>query len=324
MRRKLSDSARLEYTRIAHYYYKAGLTQSEIADKMGISRQKINRVLGECLDLGIVEIRIHGQEHNHLDLETQLETMYGLHAVRIATEQEGEDLFTALGHKTGEYLSGVVQNGDIIGFGRGKTLSAVAHTMPKITRENLCVTQLVGGQNEHGKMSPIDDIVFRCARRMGATPSLLHAPILLQNPDARHSLFAEPYFKEAYDTIRRCTIAVFGIGDVASHRTLFPWQSEDAGWIKVKGTATGEVCTHFYDQMGVRIPSSLDARTIAISEPDLKAVPLRIGIGGGQNKLPAIQGAIHGGYLNVLITDLTVAEQLLSANRQQAPLVYTR
>ena len=49
-------------TKIAYYYYKQELTQSEIAQRLHMSRQRVNRLLKKSRELGIVDINIKGYE----------------------------------------------------------------------------------------------------------------------------------------------------------------------------------------------------------------------------------------------------------------------
>ena len=67
-----------EYTKIAYYYHKAGFTQEEIANKMNMSRQRVNRILAECIELGIVQIHVVNINENYMDIETSLEKKYNL------------------------------------------------------------------------------------------------------------------------------------------------------------------------------------------------------------------------------------------------------
>jgi DNA-binding transcriptional regulator LsrR (DeoR family) len=45
----------------------------------------------------------------------------------------------------------------------------------------------------------------------------------------------------------------------------------------------------------------------------LQKVKRSVGIAGGARKHAAIRGAVRGGYINVLITDLATAQALVSA-----------
>jgi DNA-binding transcriptional regulator LsrR (DeoR family) len=75
--------------------------------------------------------------------------------------------------------------------------------------------------------------------------------------------------------------------------------------------AVGDVCLRFFNQDGNLINSRLNDRVMAISPHQLKAVPRRIGVAGGAEKLTAIAGAVKGGWINILITDLETAQHLL-------------
>ena len=91
MRRKsITEEQKNEYRRVAYYYYKEGLTQEEIAKRMKMSRQRVNRIISSCIDLGIVTINIEGLDNSNLELETKLEDKYGLKEVRIINETADE------------------------------------------------------------------------------------------------------------------------------------------------------------------------------------------------------------------------------------------
>jgi DNA-binding transcriptional regulator LsrR (DeoR family) len=77
--------------------------------------------------------------------------------------------------------------------------------------------------------------------------------------------------------------------------------------------AVGDICFRFFDQDGNLINSRLNDCVMAISPKQLRAVPRRIGVAGGPEKLTAIAAAVKGGWINTLITDLETAQGLLQA-----------
>ena len=107
-----------EYTRVAYYYYKADFTQEEIAKRMQMSRQRVNRILASCIDLGIVKISI-ANLGSDLELETALERKYGLRCVRVVENVVESKVHEDLGIAAGECLASFIRKGDIIGFTRG-------------------------------------------------------------------------------------------------------------------------------------------------------------------------------------------------------------
>jgi len=53
-------------------------------------------------------------------------------------------------------------------------------------------------------------------------------------------------------------------------------------------------------------------RRIGLSLDQLRGMPNVVAVAGGREKAEAVLGAIRGGYLKVLVTDETTAEELLA------------
>lgn len=304
--RKLSKT---DYIRIANYYYNRGLTQEQIASVMNLSRQRINRVLGQCLKNGIVKISVEGLDNTHVELENSLETRFGLKSVRIAEAPVSSDIYAAIGREGALYLASLLKSGDTVGFSRGRTVSALADSMPETEIAGLTVTQLMGGHNNEQSKVNVDDIVHRFARQTGGNPTMLFAPVVVNSPEVKDAIRQEPFFRETYEIIKNCTIAVVGIGD-----TSYKHASDASDSIIQSpggAPAAGEICTHYYTESGEALTSPLADRVIAIELEDYRAIPLRIGVAGKTEKIPAILGALRGGYINALVTDADTAEELL-------------
>mgnify|MGYP000978104389 FL=1 len=220
MQDKLPEGLRCEYLRVAYYYYKAKLTQEEIARKMNMSRQRVNRILGKCESFGIVRIEIPGYEKLYFDIETELEERYGLKAARIVGSNFSKGLYADLGSAAGKYLSGILKNGDIIGFSRGSATAALVDSLPESNLGNLTVTQLVGGWTGRDINIDVDDIVSRLAQKLKAEAVKLYAPVVVNSPEIRKSIMEEPFFQKAYLAIRACTIAVVGIGTLENRKQI--------------------------------------------------------------------------------------------------------
>ena len=303
----LSEAARSLYTRVAFYYHRRGLTQGEIAQNLQISRQRVNRILSACLDLGIVQIRINSEDSNFLELEAWLEQQYNLNAVRIAAGVTPENIYTEVGLHAGRYLAEVVRDGDIIGFSRGRTLSGMVSHMPAINHRDLVAVQLMGGWNKRQDNVSGDDIVRDFSEKAPvARTVMLYAPVLLRDKNLHDTIVNEPYFTEAYKVIKSCNIAVLGIGRVGKD-ALLPAVYESDNDFRLPDGAVGEVCAQFYDIHGQPVVGEINEHIITIQYEDLMNIPLRIGVAGQVSKLPAILGAVRGGYVNVLVTDAETA-----------------
>ncbi|WP_461810796.1 sugar-binding transcriptional regulator [Faecalimonas sp.] len=304
-----------EYGRVAYYYYKGGLTQNEISKKMNMSRQRVNRILSTCIDLGIVKISIEDVEKWNLELEVALEKKYGLCDVRIVSQTSEVDLFDALGDSASEYLKNNISNNDIIGLTRGCTISRmVERFVPDIQKPNdIIVTQLMGNTKEKGGESGIDKMVFLLADKLNAKEEFLYAPVIVGDSSAKKIYMQDPFCKSTYHIMKNCSIAVVGIGTAHSQwkHMVALYDDNEAREAKWAENVVGEVCTHFYDKNGKEVMPPFRDRIISIALEDYKNIPIRIGVAGGVEKAEAIRGAIIGKYINVLITDEETAKKLL-------------
>jgi DNA-binding transcriptional regulator LsrR (DeoR family) len=148
---------------------------------------------------------------------------------------------------------------------------------------------------------------------LGAEPVYVQAPGIVAGPDIRDSLLADPGMQEVLRRWRDLTMAIMGIGSIepsdvlaesgnafsdAERRTL-----SDAG-------AVGDICHRTFREDGSLVRGELDERIIAISVEALLPIPRRLGIAGGPRKVEAVHGALSGGWVTALVTDLRTAESL--------------
>ena len=155
------------------------------------------------------------------------------------------------------------------------------------------------------------------AQATGAEATFLAAPAILGSAEARNALMADPTVVDIRRSWSQLTTVLAGIG--AIEPSLLLWQSgnaitdADKDLLRRQG-AVGDVCLRFFDAAGHPTESGLDRRVMAIEREDLLGVPRRIGVAGGERKLKAIQGALAGSWINILVTDLSTA-QVLAASR---------
>src|SRR6202011_178268 len=70
--------------RICWHYFKEGQTQDVIAQRLKITRKRVNRILGEARESGFVQITIAGITGPCCELEAHLVAKFGLrHAVVV-------------------------------------------------------------------------------------------------------------------------------------------------------------------------------------------------------------------------------------------------
>lgn len=300
-----------EYYKVAYYYYKVGMTQDEIAKKMSMSRQRVNRIIKRCLEMGIVTITIRENLNTNIELETLLEEQTGLNEVCI-TASDMKELNDSLGAAAAAYLERIIKDNDIIGFSRGRALSHLVSNLIPTDRKNLTVTQLVGGLNAEETSTNSDNIVRDSAQILQAKPCFMYAPIIVENKELRDSMLSQSFFSQVYDTMKKCTVAVVGVGNFTNQTGLVPKSfmfEEEFAELKRKN-AIGEICTHYFNVDGAIIKSEINERVFAIDYESYMKIPVRIGVAGGAEKTQSIIGAVKGKLINVLITDIETAKEV--------------
>lgn len=115
--------------------------------------------------------------------------------------------------------------------------------------------------------------------------------------------------------MKKCTVAVVGIGNFTNQTGLVPksFMFEDEYKELQKKNAIGEICTYYFNADGAIIQSGINERVFAIDYESFMKIPVRVGIAGGHEKTQAIIGAIKGRLINVLITDLDTANEVRKA-----------
>lgn len=315
MHRNMLSNARLEeYTRVAYYYYKENNTQEQIAKRMKMSRQRVNRILSECLQLGIVQISINSSSDvMRLELETALKKKYGLQDARVVDNINPEDIFRDLGYAAGNYLQSILFKHCVVGASRGRTLAQVADLMPHRMTDDVTVVQLLGSRNQESPNTTMNEIILRLAGKLNAKPCFLFAPIVVGSAQLKQLLFEDPVFQNTYRTIQRCDISIVGIGNASRAKELYAEGGvviEKQLRLGPEQIVAGEVASHIFDTEGRPVQDEMRDHVVAVELEDYMRIPIRIGVAGLPEKLTAIRGAMLGKYINVLVVDTATAKQL--------------
>ncbi|QVK18381.1 sugar-binding transcriptional regulator [Mycoplasmatota bacterium] len=302
-----------ELIKIAYYYYKKGLTQAEIAKKMVMSRQRVNRLLKKALNENIVQINIVDVDKHHFDLETKLEEKYNLKQAIVVSSIDEKMIPVSLGEATAEYLDDILVKDDVIGVTWGRTLSEVAKKISYNQQLQLPVIQLVGGLDiAYSSLRP-DDITRTIADKLGGKPYLLYAPAVVENKETKEAMLKDESFKKIIKNMENCNIILAGIGELKSDTTLYEsrFNNEQYKEHLMRHQCVGDIGFRWYDIEGRAVEHGFNDRTIGYNILKNKGNALVIGIAGGHKKYEAITGALNGKYLDVLITDSEMANKLI-------------
>jgi DNA-binding transcriptional regulator LsrR (DeoR family) len=310
------DQLRL-LTKVARMYHERGLRQPQIAAQLHISQPRVSRLLKQAAEMGIVRTMVVPPTAVYTDLEDAIERRYGIADVVVvdAAGDGDEDVIPALGAAAAVYLETTLTGGDRVGISSwSATLLATVEAMrPRPVRVAEEVVQLIGGVGSAEAQVQATRLTGRLAELTGARPLFLPAPGLVGSASARATLASDRLVADVMAAWDRLTTLLLGVGSL--HPSPLPRNSGNAiaeeeqdGLRRAK--AVGDICLRFFDEWGQPVPSTLDERVLGITAAQLRRVSRRVAVAGGQRKYAAIRAALRGGWLNVLITDLSVARRL--------------
>ncbi len=307
-------------TKIAHLYHEQNMRQSEIAVLLHISQAKVSRLLKRAGEVGIVRTVVVVSQGVHTDLEQALEERYGLlEAIVADVDGDGDEaaVLAGLGSAGASYLEATLAGGERIGVSSwSQTLLSVADRLaPLRTSGADQVVQLVGGLGVASAQAQANRLLSELAALVGAAPTFVPAPGLVGDHTIRESLLADAAMQSVAAEWQNLTMAMVGIGSLQPSQLLRASgnaiAAEDQGTLLTLG-AVGDVCNRYFDMDGRLVESDLDSRVVGIDPDTFRAIPRRIGLAGGARKHDAVRAALTGGWVNVLVTDLTTARTLLT------------
>jgi deoxyribonucleoside regulator len=309
----MSDLATL--VRVGRLYYELGETQEAIATLVGVTRPQVSRLLKEARAQGVVEIRIVDQSETQSPAGEALRERFGLRAVHLAPSLDGPSDVTRrrVGRLAGEVLRSAIRDGSVVGIGDGASIAAVADALePGSSQVDAMVVPLCGGFWRAGAgVEPFR----RIGEALGATVQALHAPGVLDDPGVRDALCAHAGVRGVIELWSRLDVALFGIGGPT-------WSDASVGREAMAeiqaGGAVGEILIAPFAIDGRLVAESLRARTVAFDARALPGVSLAIGVAEGPGKVVPILGALRGGFLDVLVTDVQTAEAVLNLAHEPA------
>ncbi|MGC9397531.1 MAG: sugar-binding transcriptional regulator [Anaerolineae bacterium] len=302
--------------RAAWMYYKEGLTQQEIGDRLNLSRVTINRLLQRARKRGVVQFHIDTSGVENLELESALRQRFELHdaLVTLAVEPEAtEARYAALARTTADWLTAHLKEGMRVGLGTGRTISRLPDYFAPPTPIDCAFAEVVGGAAAHSGEMMAYNVTSKMAELAGGRAEYIYAPMLASNPASHDSIVQEPAVAQALERARHSDILIQSVGPVDETALLYlhgHLSDEDLRFLQERG-AVGDMLGHYFDAQGKPVLNPISERIIGLSLEDIARIPLSLVMAGGPEKVPVLLAALRGRLFNVLITDAWTAQQIL-------------
>src|SRR6202451_1726826 len=299
--------------RVARQYYLEGVSKVDIADRLGISRFRVARLLEGARDSGMVRIEI-GLPGGTLDaaLSAELCSAFGLRHAFVFNFPDDEQalLRHRLGEASGQALMDLITPGDVLGMSWSRALGALAASLTQIPP---CpIVQLTGAVPPPDGRDLLD--LVRSVARVGGGPAhVFYAPMLLGGAQTGAASRRQGDIAEAFALIPSVTIAVVAIGAWGPglstiYDAVTPAERAALTTLGVHAELAGV----FIGADGRPLATPLDGRMIVTAAALLTEIPLVLAVAYDAAKSNAVRAAIRGGLVHGLVTHTSLARALLS------------
>lgn len=310
-------------SRAAWLYYVGGLNQEETAHRLGTTRARVNKLLGQARDAGIVSISIDTRANGLMQVEDDLRARYGLDRVICSPP---------LGLAPGDILPGHLENyprsavgtlaatllkdqlvrkpDSIIGTGWGRTLDQITRNMAGVQAPNARFVSLMGSLTANSAFNPFE-VVQALARSCSAEGYFLAVPFIANSLEDRAILLAQATVKAVLDMARRPDMAIISVGELTPSSLLHRsgmLTAEDLDTLNAAG-AVGDTNGIFFDAEGCPVDHPLNDRTLAVDFAALRASHTIL-LSGGVEKAAATRALLCSGIVRTLVIDGDTARRL--------------
>lgn len=311
-----SEDAEGLLLRVAWYYYKDELTQDEIARRLAISRASVGRLLDRARRSGLVTISINTEHLDAFHLSRQLRERFDLDEALVVPElssdgQDQEQVNARLARGGAQYLLTHLRPGDLLAVGWGDTVSKTLAATSFDVVGGVSIVTLTGGVDTYLRtfLDSSSDVSFRAPTRASIIPT----PIIASSPELAAALRNEQAVRSVLEQVKAADYTLVGIGALNPEATLVRVGYQSASELRryAEAGVVGDILGQFYDLKGEVQDLEIHRCRIGTDIASLRDMPNVVGVAGGHEKLDAIRGALHGGYLNVLVTNEAVAGELV-------------
>ena len=302
--------------RVSWYYYKTGMTQGEIAKRLGINRARVINILNEARKDGIVTFHVSGKDSGLMNLEILLRDMWGLRDVFLTPKVSKKELKNDLSVAGAQYLEmNIPSKESLIALGWGDTISGITRNLGRAIPERTSFVTLCGGVMHYLSEHPPENVGTPLSGFLYPF-HFIPTPLMVSSSKLRDKLLKEREVQRVMGMAQMSDIAMVGIGSLVptSKFEEFGHNSQKELDNLKKYGAVGEMHGEYFNAVGEPLEMEHHQRLISISLESLRKIKHVVGVAGGPDKIDAIRAALKGGFIHSLITDEKTAKSLLKVS----------
>ncbi len=306
--------------RAAWYYFVGGLNQSEIADRLGLSRIKVNRLIALAREAGHVAIRITHPSARLAEREHHMIERFDLAHCRIvpAIGPDRPDGDAAADRRAVAIAGAALLEAAlaakpdaIVGVGWGGTVGEMVGQVRAVSAPKATFVPLMGSLTRAAAANPFES-VLKLAEKTGGAAHFLAAPTLADTIADKPVFLSQRTVRDALALAQRADLHMVGVTEV-SPRSFLLTQSivtaEEMAAAEAAG-AVGSFVGLFFDRGGAILDLDVNSRRIGI-EPAALIRRKVAALVSGEAKADALAAALRGRLIGTLIIDERLAAAVL-------------
>ena len=298
--------------RAAWMYFVEEMTQSAIAEALGVGRVTVVRMLAEAKALGEVRIALSRGDAELGGLEAALCKLHGFSEAIVAPlSSDSADPTAPIAAALGDHVSAMLGNDMKIGLGWGRTLNRSLEYLSERSLKGLSVVSLIGGVTHFVHDNPAE-FPSAFARAFAADCYLIPSPALVDSPATKAALIERCGLKSVYDFADGLDAVVVSVGSLGPEASIARFaliSDADRKTLREYG-GVGELLCNVFDGEGRIVDHPLNQRVMSVPLEAARAAPIRVLAAGGAQKLAAIRGALKLLKPTTFVTDAATARRL--------------
>lgn len=306
------NSRREQTIRAAWLYHERGLNQQAVADRIGVSRSTVSRLLTDAERDGIVRVTVTVPVPETASIAERLIERYALAGATVELTLDGELPREAAAVAMARRLEQMVASGpSTIAAGWGRTLGAAAQRVRSTHAPGVTIVDAFG-HTTATNIAPAVEVTNTLGSRFDATVTHIPSPGFAPTAEIANNFLESEPVATALERARNADLVIVAIGVVGADSLLVQagYLDEQAMGEVVAAGAVGEVFGRYFDANGEpAMPEAL--HPVALTLDDLRNCRRVIAAVGGAEKAAAVQGAIAAGIIDELAVDETLARALL-------------
>lgn len=300
--------------RAAWLSFVGGLTQDQIAAELGISRQRVQRLVARAAAEGLIRVRIDHPIAACLELERALKARFGLESAWVAPDTGSGDPQAGLAAFAAPVIERIFLSERVrsIAVGTGRTLRSVVEQMQSIDGSRHKLVSLIGNVAPDGSAS-FYEVIMRLAEKTNAPHYQMSIPVVARSPEELDLFRSLPHVEATRRLASAADLAIVGIGQMGRDAPLLVdgfISPEEQAELEAAGAA-GEILGNIFDRNGVYLDHPINRRIVGVRVP---VGPMAVlCIAAGASKLQPLRAALAGKLMTSLVTDESTARNLLKS-----------